>query len=226
MIQKRPYGEMSLQKPKIFIIWTFIEKVCRSLKIQLCVFPREKEKFGERRWPTQGHLDALVPVPWLARCLSLLDGAELEEVVPRLRVGSASTSQHETHLHPRTQEGPEQRTRRKEKALRRGWSPPSGWEEGGSSHTTLFHIISEISSLGHNVMLSPWHLTELIQETPFKKHHWIMCKSLFKDIGHYVTQWSLIRINYVIHLSQDLMTGKWCPSRWTSTGFKIRQRIL
>lgn len=143
LIQKRPYGEVSLQKSKIFIIWTFIEKVCRYLTIQLSMFPREKEKFGERRWPTQGHLDAPVPAPWRALCLSLLDGAEMEDVVPRLRVGSDSTSQRETHLHPRTQEGPAQGTRCKEKALRRGWSSRLSWEGGGSPILLCFTLFQK-----------------------------------------------------------------------------------
>lgn len=80
------------------------------------------------------------------------------------------------------------------------------WEP--SYHTTLFHIISETSALGHNLMLSPLYLREWIQETSFKKYHWMTCKTFFKDIGHYITQRSLIRISHMIYFSQDLMTGK------------------
>lgn len=82
-------------KPEIFIIWTCSEEVCRSLIVQLSIFPREKAKARERKWPPQGHLNmcgrdgaALIP----ALCLSLLDGDKMKEVVACLWVGSASTS--------------------------------------------------------------------------------------------------------------------------------------
>lgn len=117
------------------------------------------------------HRAALVPVPCSALCLSLLDVAEREEVVSRMRVGSASTSRWGTQLRPRAQKGPKQRARHEEKVHREGWSPPWVWEGAGSSYSNPPTILL-VSTYFINIFSgSQFNAVSTTVESWYKKLH-------------------------------------------------------
>ena len=127
--------------PEVFIIWPFIEKVCRPLIIQLYIpkgsaaqsekmtYPRAPKHVGQR----QGHtcpcsLHCSVPRfswwGWDIRCCSTFEGG----LSLHLAVRFSSTPGHGD---------PDRRVRNREKAHREGWSPPWGWEGGGNNPPTI-----------------------------------------------------------------------------------------